>query len=425
MADIKPHLFISHANGEENKNQRTIAIRDKLYKLLKKKWEVFLDIESIKPGDRWRPEVLHNLSRAQAGIILFDKNAIERSVWVKAEALILCFRKSIDPNIQLIPVLLDDLTLDNTCFGAYQPFELNAIQALTDSGRKTPQQIAKEIEDYLDIDIAHLVVDDFCVWMTNFKSLINKVEVDRLCRAWELLVSLPEERANICKDDQILCRAVTQLFHHKPPMETLIAVNALKGGLDMENISRMCEMLRGKWIENESVEVFFNAIRGSREKVLLTYNTPSVKPIDYFFKRIGDESPDDYFIQTITISGCYGDGIEVIEYYIERAIKHSLRLSESPDSDGELQSILSDRNNIIVCYIAKELANSVDKRKVLKKIQEKYKRMIFIIQIDKDEDEKLFEELGRKKLTPSLTEDKLIELPSFEFKLNTLNQACR
>jgi hypothetical protein len=94
-------LFISHSTNKPHSSSRTLAVRKELETLLAPHWRIFVDSLRIKPGEAWRTSVLYHLATASAGIILFDKAALE-SDWVPAEALILCFRRSMDPTFPLL-----------------------------------------------------------------------------------------------------------------------------------------------------------------------------------------------------------------------------------------------------------------------------------------------------------------------------------
>ncbi|HLM01718.1 MAG TPA: toll/interleukin-1 receptor domain-containing protein, partial [Pyrinomonadaceae bacterium] len=174
MPESKPHLFISHATWRANENQRVTQILDCLFAVLDKEWDVFVDKKRLDPGVKWRPEILHRLSNAQAGIVLFDQRAVNESDWVKSEALIMCFRKSIDPDFQLIPVLLEGVTPDDEELSIYKPFQLGEITFKHDDKRKTPGQISAEIKKALNVEKAKST-KPFRGWMWEFEGLLLNI----------------------------------------------------------------------------------------------------------------------------------------------------------------------------------------------------------------------------------------------------------
>jgi hypothetical protein len=116
----EPIVFISHSMGGKHKtDDRSAKIKECLIEELRNcGWEVFCD-KSIEPGQRWRLEILDRLVNANAGIVLFNENAIV-SDWVSSETTVLCFRKALDLNFPVIPVFLNGIRRDNPYFKRYE-----------------------------------------------------------------------------------------------------------------------------------------------------------------------------------------------------------------------------------------------------------------------------------------------------------------
>lgn len=411
MTDIKPHLFISHATRRPGAEPKVVKVLEKLYESLSSDWEVFVDKKCLPGGVKWRPKILHSLSTSQAGIVLFDKKAVNESDWVKAEALILSFRKSIDPKFQLIPVLFEDLAINNTCFHAYEPFQLNEISFVTEKKKnnckKTINEIVSEITANLDIVRARTASKDFNGWISSFKSFLKKIEMTGLSQTWDFLphTSNDEDSNQYLLIEEDLRQAIAQSFHHFPPLQTLNAVRMLKDEInDTAQFQNVCELLKIKWVDNESVEVLFSSRRKSKEKILLTYNTPAFEIVEYLFKRIHLERPNGFTVYKITVSEGAGEGNNAIEYHIRNTINTTLgdkipNLKRQSDIEVIRRKVSGD-GKLAVCYIPKKLA----KNEILKNLLDDYKDIVFLIQVETEEEGSNLINLGARKLTPWLND---------------------
>lgn len=426
MLDIKPHLFISHATRRAGANPKVVEAVDKLYESLAPDWNVFVDKKCLPGGTKWRPKILHTLSTSQAGIILFDKKAIKESDWVKAEALILSFRKSIDPKFQLIPVLFDDLTLDNTCFQAYEPVQLNEISFITETKenhcKKTADEIVNEIVASLDIVQARNASKGFNGWISSFKGFLKKIEMTGLAQAWEFLpyADKNDGLSHSLEIEEDLRLAIAQYFHHFPPLQTIDAVRILKDEINNTvDFQEICRLLKIKWVDNESVEVLFSSRRKLKEKVLLIYNATEFLMIEYLLDRVHLERPIGYSVFRITVSESVGEGDEAIEYHIRQEINKTLGAkyrSINKETDTEvIRRKLSGSEKLAICSIPRKLAKS----EILKKLSEDYKDIVFLIQV-KSEEEEEFLKSGARKLTPWLTDAMIHDLDALDTELNNI-----
>ena len=92
-----PLLFLSHA-GEESEAARALAAA-----LRGAGVEVWLDVDRLRPGDRWQHEIGAALRRSQALLLYVGRTAVDR--WVDFEVQIALDRAAKNGNFRLIPVL--------------------------------------------------------------------------------------------------------------------------------------------------------------------------------------------------------------------------------------------------------------------------------------------------------------------------------
>jgi len=126
MTVLRPSVFISHSSAED---PAVAYVRDRLFKELEERNElqILLDVRMLGGGDVWRP-ILHQwLAECDSAILLLSPKALD-SDWVRTEATILTWRRSLGSKLTLIPVRLGcsrDAVVDKA---AFKPLDLGNTQ---------------------------------------------------------------------------------------------------------------------------------------------------------------------------------------------------------------------------------------------------------------------------------------------------------
>ena len=140
----KLKLFVSHSSRLDDMDQAQ-PDRDHNWQLLADtcnllrqeygdsiKILVDQDVQGLYPGCDWEYQLNEWLAECHAAIILFSKRARTQSNWVKKEATILSWRREVDPNFTVIPVLLDGQTeaddLEKDLFGTLRINKSQCVQ---------------------------------------------------------------------------------------------------------------------------------------------------------------------------------------------------------------------------------------------------------------------------------------------------------
>lgn len=141
-------VFISYSS----KSAAALAALEALrLELTRAGYTVFIDRWDLKPGERWRPKILFALAECTAGVLLLSQDTLKQPPqghpWVLFESSILSFRRELDPNFQLIPVLLEGLkpqALEKARF--FSPQALAQVQV---AQADTPEQLAQKVRQAL------------------------------------------------------------------------------------------------------------------------------------------------------------------------------------------------------------------------------------------------------------------------------------
>lgn len=135
----KPLIFISHSAREP----AAWEMLTQLYSALHEKYEVLLDRRCLRPDDDWRKELHTWMGLCHGGIVLLSEHAVRHSPWVKREATILGYRREMDADFVLIPVLVPPLTPNALKEGDFAPLELDAIQM----AKGEPEDVVRQVID--------------------------------------------------------------------------------------------------------------------------------------------------------------------------------------------------------------------------------------------------------------------------------------
>jgi len=416
-----PKVFISHSTSELSSGDRCVKLKEYLAETLPNcGWDVLID-KDIIPGEYWRMDIIHNLTEAQAGIILFNEKAVSESKWVAAEALILSFRKSINPDFQVIPVLLDGKNIKETCFNQYEPFQLKEIQVIYDDRPITPEELGREIIKCLDLSKARL--PPMSPWVHGVVNLLDKdkVEMTYLQEAAERLELLYKcdlwDKSGINKRN-CLCRTVVELMHYKYPLDYVGAINLLLKQLSI-SANEFRDYLTTKWVENKAIEIIFCATRNPEEFKILTINTRLQEIIDVYLKRAEIEIPDEDGTPIFfSVSAAAGEGDKAIFDKIDEAIRDNIVPygSEGSSLSNAVAEQLDQPGDIAICALPMEFA----KERILKELTSKYAgtKIIFLVQVgDDSECLELFRYIGGVALHPPLNGDKYKNLYKLKNRL--------
>jgi WD40 repeat protein len=90
-------MFLSHA-GEETNAARELARHFRSAGL-----DVWLDVERLKPGDRWMEEIEKAIRDSKAFLVYVGRSGVQR--WVDNEVRVALTRNAKDPDFRIIPVL--------------------------------------------------------------------------------------------------------------------------------------------------------------------------------------------------------------------------------------------------------------------------------------------------------------------------------
>jgi hypothetical protein len=121
----------------------------------RKKLGVWIDRRELSAGDKFEHAICLALIRCSAAVLLVDRDALT-SEYMQEEAKLLGWRKILEPELQIVPVLLGDVSaLDFARSPLGQTGGLSRLSVLTPASRKQNRlatlQTAMDVSDRIDL----------------------------------------------------------------------------------------------------------------------------------------------------------------------------------------------------------------------------------------------------------------------------------
>ena len=285
-----PTVFISHSvRGDAHASEILKAVMDNLRR---KGYEVLVDLEILKPGQQWAPELYLCLARCHAAVILLSPKAM-KSMWVRREVNILLWRRSLGADVEVVPALIEDVTPEAV---ASTPGleELAAYQvAVGDSG--DADQISQKI---ISIFADHDPPEDaspMSKWVKDISVNIEDVKDKSVLgqAARDLNVTEDEIQQKIWNPEKQICHpgAASFLAHQflapervdeeaptfpePPEAGPYEAVETLAQHLAPHNLRRLSTLIAPTWVSSEAVHGLLKTAINSHTLVTLNAKDPA------------------------------------------------------------------------------------------------------------------------------------------------------
>ena len=423
-------IFISHSTSKLPALDPAVQVKDSLIHALEAKgWKVFLDSHSNRAGDLWRTQILHSLATAKAGIILLNDEAT-RSDWVKAEALIMCFRKSIDPAFPLLPIVLPGADVNATFLKTYEPFQFNEIQrsTFTLTAGESIDAFAKGVADNANLERGRQSPPTGTAWVEKVVNLLGGLKHNVLCNA-AVKVKLETEPTAAATPEDLCLRlrwALANLMHHEQASTCLDVLSELMGALSAENARRLKPFVLSKCVENQSAELLYLAVTRPQQQGIFALNTSRKEVADRYVERLKTETPQGQaYLWSFSVPHPKGDLNEAgLLQMVEQEIQARLVPEPLYDDNGDELSLADAVDQLLEpanCYAVGLLPAQFAAKEVLEPLRTSFSRIVFIaLAGEKWQRKQDCIDAGARILTPELTPPKRTEFSTLSTKWDAL-----
>jgi len=372
----KPRLFISHSSHDLALTQSVVAALEPPV-APHPGFEVLVDKTFLKGSDDWPFQLHAMMAFAHAGLLLFTRAAMNRPDWIRKEAYILTWRRSLDPSFKVFYVFLDDVTEQDLIDKGFAPAHLNLIQRLAATD---PEKIAEEIRPLVPARRPGTPFER----LTLFLSQHLKLEADALDElAAELaappLPWLPGGRSGSI--GAIAARILAGQFGNIPDLGSLL--NMLKVlGVQTESLLVILRWVAPYWLAPEAAarlaavarNLWSNQIGGwalINGDSVADYTAPMM-----VFKAL----PFDFQYQIASIEG--GTSDPGVEYY-SHAICDAVRTADRA-KDPKLRVGYPDDDTAMIAQLKKDkpflfVPLKTPDRETLDGLRDRFPKVVFLL----------------------------------------------
>lgn len=333
----KPRIFISHSAKEADAQE----VRDKLKTALQAadKYEVLLDVETLKPGDPWRNRINLWLGACDAAIVLLSEKALA-SHYVTYETSVLAYRSAaFDSSLLILPVLLGDVTPEKLQASYLSPAQLDEKQLV----RGTPDEIVAKVLTRLG---------EVCLCET------TPVE-KRARKLAHQLRDVPEE---------VLREAADTLQLHLPLVadhpRLLLSIKLLSVGMlpaipalkivrphlplgeRGDRIKRMVDLIASSWVDLRCVGRIPGIAKGKEPVQAFSLNVTRWDTARMYVIGASHDDPEDSWFDA-SCTGVFGEDTEELIREMRRVLAELLTIPQE-DLLVELKSLYVSEQPVIV-----------------------------------------------------------------------------
>jgi hypothetical protein len=275
-------IFISHAckiasEGEDPRLTHARFVRERICaKLREAGHKPLLDVESLKPGDDWRARLHRWLGECDGAVILFDSLSV-KSDWVRKEATILAWRRSLNDRLVLVPVFLGQFRAADLDEAGYGPLDVARWQGASIEESELaglPVERVAAAFDRLEPD-----EDDnpMRTWLQDVAALLRHAEAVHLDRARRALGVDDDDWRELENGHLTLAH---QLLH-SGLAPALTALSHLNAGMRHEPFADLIDQLQFTWVDEGAAAHLGGLLAARRRPIALINADTHATGMDY------------------------------------------------------------------------------------------------------------------------------------------------
>lgn len=333
---MKLRLFISHTTkdgaGEARLNALKLALQEVGF-------DVLIDVDILELGNEWRKKLYTWLGLCDVALVLISPRALAPSnPWVAREASILMWRKALDPNFQVVPVLLDGVEPSQLEEGMFRDLLLSEMQSkfvqsddqhwMSDVAGRLQSLAGQSASNPVDMLAGPIAQQLLRLDNTLLREAAEQIDID--LGPWAKRSDLAHQMAI-----QMLHLGVEDAF---PALDFLASQ-----GVEASCLEPILEMIAPSWVDLCAARSIAHAAQRGEGKPALLLNAESDFAASMYIRRASGRPPRADWPRVV-ITPAFGEqGIEDLERYLREALKAKLRIIADPlsaNEDARLNNLL-------------------------------------------------------------------------------------
>ncbi|WP_369173361.1 toll/interleukin-1 receptor domain-containing protein [Streptomyces sp. R28] len=283
-------IFISHSSrndplADEVRESVALALRDAGH-------TVEVDRDSLREGQEWCPALFRMMAECDAALVLLGRAALD-SAWVRKEASILMWRRSLNPSLYVLPVLVGDVDtamLKDKGFDDLRP--LLAARTTYDGTEEDDEDEQPERDDgeyvaaltaavtaqFSDLPDLSGLSDPMRAWLKVIAEYLRKVKDPRALVKFGIDVGIDPADQHQLEAQQGACHYVAHHLLGPVPRDQLpYAVDRLAPYLEEDPLRRLVVQLVPTWIDGDAARMLLpSPVLATKHVVALNAHAPDI-----------------------------------------------------------------------------------------------------------------------------------------------------
>ena len=320
-------VFISHSS----KSAFASKVRDGVEaELTRMKFDVLLDRTRLEPGDQWRAKLHRWLATCDAAVILFSRDAVGTkekpgSDWVQKESTILTWRHALNDQLLIVPVLLGDVTREETNLHGLRPLQLGEWQFVSatsaDEAAAAQEIIGAIAKRFAGLAGGTGATRELDQWIRRVAACLKKVEVEDLHDAARA-IDIDDVDWNGAVDQQYATFASQLLFSSHKAL--LAALPVLRNSMPEDQVQKFSELVVPVWVSAEAARSIVPAMREADDaRRLVAINSQYSELAEHYLRRATCCEPN---VRVVQVTGVRGEDPEMVLAAFEQAFRRALNV---------------------------------------------------------------------------------------------------
>lgn len=263
-------IFISHSckvasPGEDPRLTFARGVRDRIRaKLCDAGHEPLLDVRSLEPGVAWRASLDRWLGDCDGAIVLLDGLSV-RSDWLKREATVLAWRRSLGPRPLLVSVFLGDVRPRDLPRAGFGAIDLGAWQGV--GPEPDAETLVEQAVQAFHGLTTHADDSPMGRWLEDVAALVKPVGPVHQNRA-RLALDIDQDDWDAFSDGHM---TIASRLLHGGLGEACRAVTELKPDMGLEAVGRLVDQVLPTWVD-AAAAAHVSALLAADERPVLLIN---------------------------------------------------------------------------------------------------------------------------------------------------------
>jgi TIR domain-containing protein len=359
----KTRIFVSYCWKSDYTQQLCAALEKRLRDT---RFDILRDEPCTPEGGLWRPRINGWLCDCHGALVFFSREAL-KSKWVQYETAILSWRKSLQRDFVVLPVLLDGVSGRAIRRGSFSALEIGEIKPLKQN-MESPDDLAARIVAKLSKTPRRPANCEMHEWIEDVAANLCNASSQHLRRAAR---ALGMDDNLVALFDKLPTTLAHQLLHADKKM-VVAALHALKRGVDAESLEDIKRLVKPNWVQTQAARRIIRVTKRPPSRRALSINTSRTTTGKAYVCRAHCCSPRLHLICTSGITGT-SDHSDILDAY-DRALRRVLGLEQedSPEYVSECLESTVEPVFALVCTRA-------IRKGVLDALRQKYPSVTFVV----------------------------------------------